>query len=228
MPRETLIFLPGVLSDQKVWAYQVSHLSELAACSVIPITSSNNTADLLEMVLKQIAGKFCLVGHSMGGRLAMELARQAPERVSKLCLINTSARPDSPEKQQNRIEMIHAVEQGKFKTVATNLANYYVFHNKIKKEVISMFLRVGEQAFLNQQIALLTRKEITSFLTQLTMPTLVIHAREDKNFSLTEHEELADAIPHAKLAVIEDAGHMCPMEAPQAITTLLRFWLNYF
>ena len=164
----------------------------------------------------------------MGGWLALELARKVPERVLKLCLLNTSAQPDSAEKQQSRIEMMQAVEQGAFQTVAATLADRYVYTKRVKKDVLSMFLSVGKQAFLNQQKALLTRQECSSFLPQLTMPTLVIHAQQDKNFSLAVHQELVDKIPNAKLAIIEDCGHMCPMESPQAVTALLRFWLNYF
>lgn len=225
---ETLVFLPGVLSDHRVWSYQISHLSDLVTCRVVPLVTSNNTSDLLQTVLSQVEGNFFLAGHSMGGWLALELARKAPERVLKLCLLNTSAQPDSVEKYQSRIAMIQAVEQGAFQTVAAAIADRYVYSKRVKKEVLSMFLSVGEHAFLNQQEALLTRQECSSFLPRLTMPTLVIHAQQDKNFSLAMHQELVAKIPNAKLAVIEDCGHMCPMESPQAVTTLLRFWLNYF
>ncbi|MCL9684548.1 alpha/beta fold hydrolase [Legionella maioricensis] len=228
MLAETLVFLPGVLSDHRVWSYQISHLSELVTCRVIPLVTSNNTSDLLQTVLSQVEGNFFLAGHSMGGWLALELARKVPERVLKLCLLNTSAQPDSVAKQQSRMEMIQAVEQGAFQTVAAALAERYVYSKKVKKDVLSMFLSVGEQAFVNQQKALLTRQECSSFLHQLPMPTLVIHAQQDKNFSLAVHQELVAKIPQAKLAIIEDSGHMCPMESPQAVTALLRFWLNYF
>lgn len=228
MTAETLVFLPGVLSDDRLWSYQISHLSDLVACRVIPLVTRNSTSDLLQMVLSQIEGNFFLAGHSMGGWLALELASKVPDRILKLCLLNTSAQPDSVEKRQNRIQMIQAVEHGAFPTVAAAIADRYVYSRKVKKDVLSMFLNVGARAFLNQQQALLTRRECNSILPQLTMPTLVIHARQDNNFSLAVHQELVDKIPHAKLAVIEDCGHMCPMESPQAVTALLRFWLNYF
>ncbi|WP_454781580.1 alpha/beta fold hydrolase [Legionella sp. WA2022007384] len=226
--KNTLVFLPGVLSDHRVWSYQATHLQDLVHCQIIPFTHGNMTEDLLQRVLNHVEGKFFLAGHSMGGWLALELARRAPERILKLCLLNTSAQPDSEEKHQRRIEMIRTVEQGAFQTVAAALADNYVYDERVKAEVLSMFLSVGPQTFLAQQKILLARDECNSFLASLTMPTLVMHARQDKNFSLAVHAELADKIPHAKLAIIEDSGHMSPMESPQAVTALLRLWLDYF
>ncbi|CAM2735640.1 lipolytic protein [Legionella steigerwaltii] len=228
MSQKTLIFLPGVLSDQRVWSYQTNHLQDLARCQTIPLVSGNTAEDLAQEILNHIEGDFFLAGHSMGGWLALELARRVPERILKLCLLNTSAQPDSKEKHQKRITMIKKVEQGSFQEVAAALTDYYVFDERVKKQVHSMFLSVGQQTFITQQKILLAREECLSILPALTMPTLVIHARQDKNFSLATHEELSNKIPNAKLAIIEDSGHMSPMEAPQAVTALLRFWLDYF
>ena len=85
MTAETLVFLPGVLSDDRLWSYQISHLSDLVACRVIPLVTRNSTSDLLQMVLSQIEGNFFLAGHSMGGWLALELASKVPDRILKLC-----------------------------------------------------------------------------------------------------------------------------------------------
>lgn len=226
MLKETLILLPGLLSDQAVWSHQLNHLSDLVNCRVIPLTSDDNMDDLIQTVLQSVEGNFYLAGHSMGGWLALELARVAPLRILKLCLLNTSAQKDSAEKRQNRIDMIEAVTQGQFQTVAEDIANRYVYNTKVKKDVLAMFLRVGAQAFLNQEKALLTRHDSRSILSKLAMPTLVVHAVQDKVFSLAVHKELVDKIPNAKLAIIEDTGHMSPMESPQAVTAFLRFWLN--
>nr|WP_255666565.1 MULTISPECIES: alpha/beta hydrolase [unclassified Legionella] len=200
----------------------------MVKCQSIPLIHGNSTEALLQSVLSKVEGTFFLAGHSMGGWLALELARRVPERILKLCLVNTSARLDSKEKHQRRIEMIGEVEQGNFQIVAETLADLYVYDGRVKKEVLSMFLNSGQQIFLTQQKILLARHECLSFLPSLAMPTLIIHAREDKIFPLDVHEELADKIPNSKLAIIEDSGHMSPMESPQAVTALLRFWLDYF
>ncbi|KTD42862.1 alpha/beta fold hydrolase [Legionella parisiensis] len=228
MAEKTLVFLTGVLSDHRVWSYQTNHLQDLVQCQTIPLTHGGSTEELIESVLNKVEGPFFLVGHSMGGWLALELARKLPERIAKLCLVNTSAQQDSDEKHRKRIEMIQEVEQGNFQTVAKMLADLYVYDDRFKKEVHSMLLNVGQQTFLTQQKILLARHECLSFLPSLAMPTLIIHARQDKVFSLAVHEELAGKIPNSKLAIIEDSGHMSPMESPQAVTALLRFWLDYF
>ncbi|KTC83989.1 MULTISPECIES: alpha/beta fold hydrolase [Legionella] len=228
MLQETLVLLPGVLSDEKVWSHQIKHLSHLVPCQVIPLTVKDCMEDLLAMVLETVKGRFILAGHSMGGWLALELAKAAPERISKLCLLNTSAQADPPEKRKDRFAMIEAVARGKFHSLAEDIAERYVYCSNLKKEVLAMFLSVGEKSFLNQEKALLTRRETVSILPQLTMPTMIIHAEYDRVFSLESHLELAQKIPHAKLAIIEDSGHMSPMEAPQAVTTLMRFWIDYF
>ena len=90
-----------------------------------------------------------------------------------------------------------------------------------------MFLEVGEEAFIAQQNAMLIRKESQPILPAIACATLVVYAAQDKNFTLAEHEELVHHIPNAKLAIVEDSGHMSPLEVPQAITALLRFWLSY-
>lgn len=228
MAKETLVLLPGVLSDKRVWSHQASHLADLVDCQIIPLTTNNTMQDLAQTVLEQIKGNFYLAGHSMGGWLALELARMVPERILKLCLLNTSAEPDSTEKRQNRIEMMDSVAKGGFRAIAQDIAQRYVYNRMVKEEVFSMFLRVGEQAFLNQEQILLTRQESQSFLSQLSIPTLIIHAKQDQVFSLAVHQELVDKIPNAKLAIIEDCGHMSPIESPQTITAFLRFWLSYF
>ncbi|KTD35996.1 lipolytic protein [Legionella nautarum] len=228
MLQETLVLLPGVLSNEKVWSHQVKHLSDLVHCQVIPLIAQDSMEDLLSMVLETVKGRFILAGHSMGGWLALELAKAAPERIAKLCLLNTSARADPLEKRKDRLAMMERVAQGKFQCLAQEIAERYVYCSELRKEVLAMFLSVGEKSFLNQEKALLTRRETVSILPQLTMPTMVIHAQHDLVFSLEAHLELAHKIPHAKLAIIEGSGHMSPMEAPQAVTALMRFWIDYF
>ncbi|ARG97237.1 alpha/beta fold hydrolase [Legionella micdadei] len=228
MSQEALVLLPGVLSNHTVWTHQVNHLNDRVHCQVIPLTEHDNMEDLLRMVLTTVRGNFILAGHSMGGWLALELAYAAPERITKLCLLNTSAKGDPPEKSKDRLRMVEAVKQGEFHSVAESIANRYVYNNQIKKDVLSMFLFVGERAFVNQEKALLTRRETVALLPQLTMPTMVIHAQNDQVFPLSSHLELKTKMPNAKLAIVEDSGHMSPMEAPQAVTALMRFWIDYF
>ncbi len=124
--------------------------------------------------------------------------------------------------------MILRAKDGHFQQIAEEITDSFVFNTLCKKEVLNMFLEVGKDAFIHQEEAMLVRRESQSILASIACPTLVIHAAQDKNFSIEEHEELVAQIPHAKLAVVEDSGHMSPLEVPQAIITLLRYWLTFF
>ena len=99
---------------------------------------------------------------------------------------------------------------------------------QVKNTEERMFFDVGEKAFIDQQNSMLGRSESESLLTHIICPTLVIHSVRDKIFTLKEHEELVNQIQNAKLALVDDSGHMTPVEMPQTITSLLRFWLHYF
>lgn len=182
---------------------------------------------MVEAILEAAPPKFALAGHSMGGWLCLEVMRVASSRVTKLCLLNTTFRSDSEEKRISRQKMILKAEKGQFREVVKEIADHFVFNPLVKNDVEKMFLDVGEEAFIHQEHAMLERDECQSILPTISCSTLVIHAAQDRIFSLQEHQELAEKIKNAKLAVIEDSGHMTPMEMPQAVTALLKFWLTY-
>jgi pimeloyl-ACP methyl ester carboxylesterase len=224
--RSPLILISGLLSNEYVWLHQVSHLSQLASISVACPTE-NTPEKMVQAILNKVPPVFALAGHSMGGWVCLEIMRVAPARVSKLCLLNTTARSDSDEKRAKREEMILGAKQGRFHEIVEEMASYFVYNPHLKEGVKEMFLSMGAEIFIQQEEAMISRRECLSILPSIGCPTLVIHAAKDKIFSLEEHEELATKIPNAKLAVIEDSGHMSPLEMPQAITTLLHCWLSW-
>jgi len=219
--------ISGLLSDKQLWHHQVSHLSHIATIQVVS-PSQNTQEKMVQTILEKAPPKFALAGHSMGGWLALEVMKVAPSRVTKLCLLNTTALPDPEEKRNDRQEMILKTEQGKFGEVVQDLASKLVFNSVAKDSVEKMFMCVGEEVFINQQESMLQRNECLSILPSIPCPTLVIHAAKDQLFSLEEHYRWVDQIQGAKLAIIEDSGHMSPVEMPQAVTALMRFWLAYF
>ncbi len=219
-----LLFISGLLSNELVWSHQIKSLSDLALIKVISPTQ-DSPQKMVEEILEQAPDQFTLVGHSMGGWLCLEVMRRAKERVTKLCLLNTTASSDTPIKKTKRKEMIHRVENGQFREVVKELVDYFVFNTSVKSEVEKMFLEVGEQAFLRQEKSMLIRDECESILPLIQCPTLVIHAAEDKVFTLEDHQRLANNISNAKLAIVEDCGHMSPMEIPKAVTSLLGTWI---
>lgn len=219
-----LVLVSGLLSNEKVWQHQVEHLQDIAQIQIVS-PQGNTPEKMVHEVLDKAPPQFALAGHSMGGWLCLEIMRQAPSRVSKLCLLNTTARDDSKEKRAKREEMILRVKNGDFKKVVEEIVNHFVFNAFSKRAVEKMFLEVGEEACIHQEEAMIQRKEVMSILPKISCQTLLIHAAQDQVFSLEEHEELAAKIPHAKLVVVEDSGHMSPMEKPQAVTSHLRSWL---
>lgn len=220
-----LVLLSGLLSNERLWQHQTAHLSDIASIRVF-CPSQNTPEKMVRAILDQAPPQFALAGHSMGGWLCLELMRRAPARVTRICLLNTTARMDSEEKKGRRQKMILRAEQGHFLEIAKEIADEFVFNRLVKSDVEKMFLDVGPEAFIRQQQAMLMRGECQSILPTITRPTLVIHAARDKNFSLEEHKELASRIPGAELAQIDDSGHMSPIERPQAVTALLRLWLS--
>lgn len=220
-----LVLLPGLLSNELLWEHQIKHLNDIAEIHVI-CAVQDSAQKMVEAILAQASPQFALAGHSMGGWLCLELMRAAPSRIKKLCLLNTTVRMDSNEKRNRRKEMIIQVQNGQIEAISSTLTELFVFNPLVKSQVKKMFLEVGQEVFINQESAMMARTECASVLPNITCPTLVIHGAKDRVFSLEEAQEMVDRIPNATLAVVEDSGHMSPMEMPQAITSILRSWLT--
>ena len=219
-----LVLISGLLSNRRIWQHQIDHLSDIADIHIIS-PSQNTPQKMVQTILDAVPAKFALAGHSMGGWLCLEVMKVIPSRVTKLCLINTTWRMDSEEKKARRQKLICQAENGEFSKIAKELATHFVFNPLVKTDVEKMFLEVGKEAFIRQETAMLERCESHSILSQITCPTLVIHAMQDAIFSLEEHQELANQIRGAQLAVVENSGHMSPIERPEIITSLLKSWL---
>lgn len=222
-----LVLLSGLLSNESIWHHQTRHLSDIADIRIIS-SSQDTPKAMVQAILDKAPPKFALAGHSMGGWLCLEIMKVAPSRVTQLCLLNTTARMDSEEKRARRQKMVLQTEKGHFQEVVKELVENLVCNPHVKHDVEKMFLDVGEEVFVHQQRAMIARDECQSILPHIICPTLVIHAAKDGFFSFEEQRELVDQIQNAKLAVVEDSGHMSLIEMPQAITALLKFWLTYF
>ena len=227
----TLLLLPGLLEDADAFEHQVKDLAGTARVAVADLTRSDTIAGLAEDALAQAGSQtFSLAGHSMGGYVALEIMRRAPKRVERLALLNTHARPDSPESKENRRRLMALAERD-FPAVSAELlpkivAPRHLGEIGISGKVAGMALATGKDAFLRQERAIIGRIDSRPHLPAIRCPTLVVAAREDGIMPVAILEELADGIPGARLEIIEDCGHMATLEQPAQVTGLLRGWLS--
>jgi pimeloyl-ACP methyl ester carboxylesterase len=228
-----LVLLPGLLCDRALWAAQIKALADVANIWVADLTGQETMREMGEAVLREAPfDTFALAGLSMGGYVAMEVMRQAPQRVRKLALLDTSARPEMPEQTERRRMLIDMAEQERgFTPVTRHLLPLMVHASRIDDqalvaEIRAMAERVGVPGFVRQQRAIMSRTDFRPGLKDINCPTLVLCGREDALTPLEGHEEMARLIPGAKLEVIEGCGHMSTMERPGQVSTLMREWLR--
>jgi pimeloyl-ACP methyl ester carboxylesterase len=228
--RSPLILLPGMPLDAALWDHQSRHLAEVAVPQVVELSGCDSIAAMADTVLAAAPGRFALAGLSMGGYVALEILRRAPERVERLALLDTNARADTPEQTANRREGIALARQGKFRAVMRAALPRLVHPDRLSDQplvdaVLAQTERVGVDGYEREQTAIIHRPDSRPGLGAIRCPTLVLCGREDALTPPELHAEMATAIPGARLALIEQCGHLSAMEQPQAVTALLRDWL---
>ncbi|HAA91928.1 MAG TPA: alpha/beta hydrolase [Rhodospirillaceae bacterium] len=228
--KEAMVLVPGLLCDRTLWAHQMEFLRDVANPMVADTLSDDSIAHMADRLLAAAPERFALAGLSMGGYVAFEVMRRAPERVSRLALMDTSAAPDDPDKTKIRKGLIRLAEMGKFKGVTPRLLPMLVHEDRLEDEqlcgaITEMAGRVGKDSFVSQQRAIMGRADSRESQADISVPTLVLCGRQDVLTPLEAHEEMADAIPTARLCVIEECGHLATMERPHAVTALMRDWL---
>jgi len=227
-----LVLIPGLLCDPDLWSHQTAHLADLAQVTVADITGAETMGELAEQVLENAPETFALAGLSMGGYVAHAIMRLAPERVERLALLDTSGRPDTEEQLERRGQLIEMSRIGKFRGVTDRLLPILIHEDRLSDDELTgrvkvMAERVGPDAFHRQQKAIMSHPDSRDQFAGYDLPTLILCGRQDALTPLELHEEMAALIPQARLAIIEDSGHLSTMEKPQAATALLRQWLIY-
>lgn len=230
-PTQDLLLLPGLLCDARLWRDQVAALAPLARCRVADLTQDDTIAAMAARALAAAPPRFALCALSMGGYVAFEMLRQAgPGRVTRLALFDTSARPDTPEQVRRRRGLIALARSGTFRGVTPRLLPQLLhpanLDGEVAQEVIAMAERVGRDAFLRQQAAILGRPDSRPDLPGIAVPTLVAVGEADALTPPALAEEMATLIPGARLAVLPGCGHLPPLEDPGAVTALLASWLE--
>lgn len=232
----TLLLLPGLLCDAAVWQPQVAALSDRVNCVVPNYASLNSLTSMAEHALAVApTGKFALAGHSMGGRVAFEVMRLAPQRVAQLALLDTSYPPlgEGAEAEQEKARRCALLEMARTQGMramgrawASGMVHPSRLDTPLFESILQMIERNTAEMFAAQVQALLTRPDATDVLASIRCPTLVLCGRQDTWSPPARHEEMHAAIPGSKLLVLEECGHMSTMEEPgkvgEAIAELVR------
>lgn len=232
----TLMLLPGLNCDAAVWAPQVAALKGQAHC-VIPAWGLRDTLTAMaEQVLAEApTERFSVAGHSMGGRVALEVFRLAPQRVERLALLSTGTHPlaagEAGEKEKaGRMALLQIAREQGMRAMAKEWAKGMVHPDRIGsplfEQVLDMFDRGSAAQYAAQINALLNRPNATPQLSGIQCPTLVLTGRQDSWSGPAQHEAMAAAMPNATLVIVEQSGHMCTMEQPQAVNEALAAWLR--
>lgn len=228
---QTLILLPGLLNTAALWRRQCDALADIAEVTVADLTRDDTVQDMARRVLAAAPSRFSLAGLSMGGYVAQEILRQAPERVERLALVDTAARADLPEQSERRRALIEQTRAGGFDQVMPTLLPVLVHPDRIADPAvgglaIAMAQEVGPEAFIRQQTAIMQRPDGREDLKRIPCPTLVLVGRQDAITPPKVAEEMHANLGRGRLVVIEDCGHLSPIEQPHAVSAVLRYWLQ--
>jgi pimeloyl-ACP methyl ester carboxylesterase len=224
----TVYLLPGLLCDDFVWRHQKAALSGTGEVRIPEFRRFSSLASMAEHVLEDAPRAFALAGHSMGGRVALEIYRLAPERVERLALLDTAAHPAAPGEEDKRQELVDLAKREGMGALAARWLPpmLHPHHSGLYDELAAMVKRATPESFENQQRALLARPDARPVLLRVDCPALVLCGREDAWSPVRQHEEMTAAIRGARLVVIEECGHMSTVEQPAAVTAALRDWLR--
>lgn len=227
-----LVLIPGLLCDGLLWEAQIEALEGDVECWVADHTRSATMAGVAADVLSDAPfERFAVAGLSMGGYVALEIVRQAAQRVDRLALLDTSARADTPEQLEKRQGLIALARRGRFIGITQALLPLLLHRARLgDDELVStvkkMAINIGQEAFIRQELAIMSRTDSLALLPAITCPTLVLCGRQDALTPPERHEEMARALPAAKLRVIEECGHLATLERPAEVSAALQRWLS--
>jgi pimeloyl-ACP methyl ester carboxylesterase len=237
MSKESLLLLPGLMCNETVWMPIMDELSLTHECTVIDHGRADSISVMAKNILRQAPPQFALAGHSMGGRVALEVFRLAPHRVTRIALMNTGylARPDSQagaKETQGRYDLLKiAIDQG-IEAMARQWVQAMVAPKRLSDEsfiqsIIEMFKVKSVDIFKHQIAALLNRPDATLVLKSLNVPSLILCSEFDLWSPVQQHSDMAKLMPRQPIwCEIAGAGHMCTMEDPQAVSKGMVEWLN--
>ncbi len=229
------MLLPGLLCDAAVWAGPISLLSARLRCLVADYGALDSLPEMAQAALQLAPARFVLVGHSMGGRVALEIMRTAAARVSALALLDTGYQARAPgsrgeEEARARQALVRLAESGGMRAMGRVWVQDMVAPARLAdapfiESILAMVDRRTPKVLAAQIRALLARPEAADVLPSIRCPTLLLCGRQDTWSPLARHQAMQQLVQGSQLAVIEDCGHMAPMERPAEVGEQLRHWL---
>lgn len=235
-----VVLLPGMMCDERMWQSQSEYLirlgyqvinGDITGRELAKPVGEISIADIARQLLANLPAKFALAGLSMGGIVALEMWRQAPERITRLALLDTSALEDSDARREKRDEQIRAARSGSLEKILIEemKPNYLAESNKRDELALSILLAMavdlGLDVFVKQSLALKNRDASLLTLASIDCPTLVLCGCEDTLCPVEHHQQMAKLIKHAELKVLDDCGHLSTMEQPGLVNLALEAWL---
>jgi pimeloyl-ACP methyl ester carboxylesterase len=226
-----ILLVPGLVSSPRIFAPVAPALWRFGPVTVANHIRDDHMGAIARRVLAEAPPRFALAGHSMGGYIAFEIMRQAPDRVARLALINTQARPDTPEATERRRGMMARAKSGDFRSVLDELFPGFVHPSRredasLRKFVYDMGDDVGVDGFIRQQTAVISRPDSRPTLAWIRCPTLVLTGDEDQTVPNSLSVEMANGIPGARLVILPNCGHLPQPEQPEATANALVEWLR--
>jgi pimeloyl-ACP methyl ester carboxylesterase len=231
MPRSPLVLLPGLLNTRRVYEHQVEALQDIADIVVPELWHDDTIGAMAETALAAAPPTFALCGFSMGGYVAFEIFRRAPTRVERIALIDTQAAPDSPESRTRRQAFIEQTRLGRFHGVHPTLLPQIIHPTRLKdaavtQPILDMAKEIGGDGFVRQQQAILGRPDSRPLLVEIEVPAVVIVGRQDMATPLPRSQQMAADIANAQLVILEECGHVSPLERPAEVSAALSRWLT--
>ena len=225
-----LVMIPGMMCDERIFAPQIEELASKRSVHIADISKHDNISDLAADVLSHAPPKFCLIGHSMGGIVAMEICAQDPKRIEKLVLIDTNPLAELEEVKLKREPQISDALTGKLINVIRDEMKPNYLASSENQDIIlnicmDMALSLGPKVFINQSRALQTRADQQSNIQSINIPVLIMCGSEDKLCTVERHEMMHNMISNSELKIINNAGHMPTLEQPSETTEVLKEWL---
>jgi pimeloyl-ACP methyl ester carboxylesterase len=225
-----IVLVPGLLCSAEVFAPQAVALWPYGPVTIASTLKGETIPEMASAILAAAPPRFALGGISMGGYICLEIMRQAPDRVMKLALIDTSARPDSPEQVPRRRALVIEARNGDFEALLAQVLCGILHpahqNDKALREInVRMGLTVGVDGLARQTEAVIARIDSRPDLAAISVPTLILVGDCDPLAPLDCSEEMAAAIPGARLVVVPECGHGSTLEQPEAVNRALIEWI---